>query len=141
MIVRFIPVNEDARLPALATPDSACYDCYAQETVTIYPGHIALVPLGFSLGLPSGWEAQIRPRSGLAIRNYVVALLGTIDADYKDELQAIIQNHGSEPYRVAENTRICQLALRRILPQPEVFPKPIILLDTREGGFGSTGES
>ena len=141
MIARFIPYDETSRLPALATPDSACYDCYAREIVPIFPGRTVLVPLGFHLRLPTQFEGQIRPRSGLALRHSIIALLGTIDADFKDEVQAIIHNHGREPYKVETNTRICQLAIRRTAPQPIFHPKPTILLDTREGGFGSTGES
>ena len=109
--------------------------------VELAPGARALIPTGFALEIPVGYEAQVRPRSGLAIKHGVTLLNtpGTIDADYRGELMVILINHGSEPFLVRRGDRIAQLV---IAPSPMSRSSRSTRLATRSaggGGFGSTG--
>jgi dUTP pyrophosphatase len=111
------------------------------ETVTLAPGERALVPCGIALALPPGYEAQVRPRSGLALRHGVTVLNapGTIDADYRGEVGAILINHGAAPFAIERGLRIAQLVLA---PVSQAQWLPVADLDETErgaGGFGSTG--
>ena len=113
----------------------------AEEPIRLAPGERALVPCGIALALPAGYEAQVRPRSGLALRHGVTVLNapGTIDADYRGEVGAILINHGSAPFAVERGQRIAQLVLA---PVARAGWQPAANLDdtTRgAGGFGSTG--
>lgn len=116
-------LNEDAKLPAYSRSGDACMDCYADKDITI-PGFDlekglgrASVPLGFAIALPKGWEAQVRPRSGLALKEGLTILNspGTIDENYRGEVCAIVCNTTSKAYNVKKGDRICQLAIRPIL--------------------------
>ena len=111
------------------------------ETVTLAPGERALVPCGIALALPPGFEAQVRPRSGLALRHGVTVLNapGTIDADYRGEVGAILINHGAAPFAIERGLRIAQLVLARV-SQAE-WQETADLDETQRGagGFGSTG--
>jgi dUTP pyrophosphatase len=105
------------------------------------PGERALVPTGFAIGLPEGFEAQVRPRSGLALRHGIVLpnAPGTIDADYRGELQVIALNAGSEPFAIQRGDRIAQLV---VAPVVRVAFDEVPALDDTErgtGGFGHTG--
>lgn len=113
----------DAKLPAYSRSGDACMDCYANEDVTI-PGFSlekglgrVMVPLGFAIALPKGWEAQVRPRSGLALKEGLTILNspGTVDENYRGEVCAIVCNTTSKAYNVKKGDRICQLAIRPIL--------------------------
>ena len=132
-------------LPAYATPGSAGLDIAAavagDEPMELAPGARALVPTGLRLAVPEGYEAQIRPRSGLALRHGLMLpnSPGTIDSDYRGELQIIVMNAGSEPVRIERGMKIAQLVL---MPVPRVAWQECTELDTTErgeGGFGSTG--
>ena len=132
-------------LPAYATPGSAGLDIAAavagDEPMELAPGARALVPTGLRLAVPEGWEAQIRPRSGLALRRGLMLpnSPGTIDSDYRGELQIIVLNAGSEPVRIERGMKIAQLVLN---PAPRVAWRECAELDATErgeGGFGSTG--
>jgi dUTP pyrophosphatase len=112
-----------------------------RETVTLLPGARALVPAGFSLEIPPGYEVQVRPRSGLALR-YGVTLLnspGTIDADYRGPVGILIANLGQEPFTIARGDRIAQLVLAPV--ERAVFEERAELESSERasGGFGSTG--
>ena len=131
-------------LPAYATPGSAGLDIAAaiaaDEPMELAPGARALVPTGLRLAVPEGYEAQIRPRSGLALRHGLMLpnSPGTIDSDYRGELQIIVMNAGSEPIRIERGMKIAQLVL---MPVPRVAWQECPELDTTErgeGGFGST---
>ena len=129
--------------PRLASPGSAGLDLAAavDSIVTIRPGERALVPTGFGIELPLGWEGQLRPRSGLAVRHGVTMLNspGTIDSDYRGEVQVVLVNHGQEPFQIRRGDRIAQLVVARV---PEVEVEEVDLLSETErgdGGFGSTG--
>ena len=134
-------------LPEYATAGSAGLDIAAavagDEPMELAPGARALVPTGLRLAVPEGWEAQIRPRSGLALRHGLTLpnSPGTIDSDYRGELQVIVMNAGSEPVRIERGMKIAQLVLK---PVPRVSWRECAELDATErgeGGFGSTGGS
>lgn len=141
--VRRLPGADDLPLPAYATPGAAGVDLYAAvtEPVTLLPGERLLVPTGISLALPEGYEAQLRPRSGLALK-YGVTLLntpGTIDADYRGEIKVIIINLGREPFVIRRGDRIAQLIVQ---PVSRIKWREVTYLDATArgaGGFGHTG--
>jgi dUTP pyrophosphatase len=124
------------------TPGAAGADVYAavRETLMLLPGARALVPAGFCLAIPPGYEVQVRPRSGLALKFGVTILNspGTIDADYRGPVGVILANFGSEPFPVARGERIAQLVLARV--ERAAFEESSDLDATArgEGGFGST---
>jgi len=130
-------------LPARMTEHAAGFDLSAavSEPVTLHPGEIRLVPCGFSLGVPHGYEAQVRPRSGLASKHGItmVNAPGTIDSDYRGEVQVPLINLGRQPFVIERGMRIAQML---ILPVPQVEMIEVEQLDeTKRGtrGFGHTG--
>ncbi len=132
------------KLPSYATSQSAGMDLTAalEEALELGPGERALIPTGLSIALPKGYEAQIRPRSGLAINHGVTVLNtpGTIDADYRGEIKVILINHGQEPYTVQRGVRIAQMVVERFSHVDWQIVKDIDDNSERgEGGFGSTG--
>lgn len=139
-----IPVSDaSGRLPEYSTPDSAGMDvrAYLAEPVEIGPGERALIPTGLRIQLPRGYEMQLRPRSGLALRSGITLLNspGTIDADYRGEIGVILVNLSREPFVVNDGDRIAQMVLARY---SAVQWKPVGDLDKTfrgEGGFGHTG--
>lgn len=138
-----ISLSGDAQMPNYATSQSAGADLYAllSEPVVIQPLARALIPTGVRIALPEGYEAQVRPRSGLAF-NYGVSCLntpGTIDADYRGEIQVLLINLGDRPFTVTNGDRIAQLV---IAPCSRARFSQVAHLDETErgsGGFGSTG--
>jgi dUTP pyrophosphatase len=141
-IVR-LPHADGLALPEYATPLSAGLDllaAVAAETI-ILPGGRALIPTGISIALPAGFEAQVRPRSGLALRHGVTVLNspGTIDADYRGEVGVILANLGTEPFAVTRGMRIAQLVVAAVARI--AWQEAKTLPDTKRGtgGFGSTG--
>ena len=135
--------GRDLPLPDYATADAAGADLLAAvgEDLVLEPGHRALVPTGISIQLPAGYEAQVRPRSGLAIKHGVTALNspGTIDADYRGEVGVILINHGQAPFRIERGMRIAQMV---VAPVTRAEWRERDSLDDSErgaGGFGSTG--
>lgn len=133
----------DLPLPAAATPHSAGVDLMAAIDVAIRlePGERTIVPTGFAIQLPKGYEAQVRPRSGLAAQHGVtlVNALGTIDADYRGEIGAIMINHGSEVFVIERGMRIAQMVVAPVASF--VWRETHNLSKTERGtdGFGSTG--
>ena len=143
--VKFLPLPHlgDVALPALATAGAAGADIRAAVTkdILIDYGEWRLIPTGFRMALPQGWEAQVRPRSGLALKRGVTVLNapGTIDADYRGEVGVVLINHGREPFLVQRGDRIAQMVVK---PLAEVEFDVVTELDTTErgeGGYGSTG--
>jgi dUTP pyrophosphatase len=124
------------------TEGSAGADVVAavHDDLTLLPGARALVPTGFAMAIPSGYEVQVRPRSGLALRAGVTLLNspGTIDADYRDEVAVILANFGTEPYVVRRGDRIAQLVVAKV-GRANFEPVPELDATARPGGFGSTG--
>lgn len=141
--VRRLPHAEGLPLPVYATAQSAGADLLAAVAadVTLLPGARMLVPTGLQLALPEGYEAQIRPRSGLALRHGVTVLNspGTVDADYRGEVGVILVNLGKEPFVIERGMRIAQLVVAPVAQV--VFDEGTSLPDTDRGagGFGSTG--
>ena len=133
----------DLPLPKFETALAAGADLRAalDADMVLAPGARALVPTGFAMALPAGYEAQIRPRSGLAYKHGITCLNtpGTIDADYRGEVKVLLINHGSEPFTITRGERIAQMVIAAIT-QPN-FVQVETLDDTArgEGGFGSTG--
>lgn len=141
--IQRLPHGADLPIPAPATGASAGADLLAAvaETVVLAPGASALIPTGVAIQLPSGFEAQVRPRSGLAAKHGVTILNspGTIDADYRGEIAVILINHGDEPFDVTRGMRIAQMV---IAPVFRAQWREVDGLDDSErgaGGFGSTG--
>jgi len=149
--VRRLPGHDPALpLPAYATEGAAGLDIAAclppearQDGLVLPPGARALVPTGVAVALPDGFELQLRPRSGLALRDGLTLLNapGTIDADYRGEIGVIVINHGREPVTIAHGTRIAQLVLAPVTRL--VWEEQATLDDSVRGtgGFGSTGRT
>ena len=114
-----------------------------REQLTLLPGARALVPTGFSIALPSGYEAQIRPRSGLAIRSGVTCLNapGTIDADYRGELAVVLANFGTQPVVIRRGDRIAQIVVAPVSRARFDLVEELPPTARGDGGFGSTGVS
>ncbi len=141
--IKYLPNGENLDLPKYATAQSAGCDLLAaiDADITLKPGERKLVPTGIALGLPPNYEAQVRPRSGLALKNGVTVLNtpGTIDADYRGEVCVILINLGQEDFTIPRGMRIAQMI---IAPVSQAQWNLVTNLDetTRgAGGFGSTG--
>jgi dUTP pyrophosphatase len=140
-----MPGAEDLPLPRYASAGAAGLDLPAavEGERVLAPGERALIPTGFRIELPPGYEAQVRPRSGLALRHGVVLpnAPGTIDSDYRGELRVILWNTGPEPFRLRRGDRVAQLV---VAPVARAALIPVEALDATargEGGFGHTGRS
>ena len=138
-----LPNAKELALPAYATEHSAGLDLQAaiEQNIIVAPGERKLIPTGLSIALPDGYEAQIRPRSGLALKNGIslVNSPGTIDADYRGEIGVILINHGDQPFTIECGMRIAQMV---IAPYTRAQFSEVLELPTSArgtGGFGSTG--
>jgi dUTP pyrophosphatase len=136
-----LPHGEGLPIPARATEHAAGLDVVAAEDVTLAPGGRHAVATGFALAIPRGYEVQVRPRSGLALKHGITCLNtpGTIDSDYRGEVKVILANLGSEPFDVRRGERIAQLVPAPVLQSN--FREVELLGETSRGagGFGSTG--
>jgi dUTP pyrophosphatase len=136
-----LPHGDGLPLPAYATAHAAGLDIVAAEELTIAPGARHAVATGFAIAIPEGYEVQVRPRSGLALKHGITCLNtpGTIDADYRGEVKVILANLGSEPFAVRRGDRIAQLVPAAV--QRAAFAEVDTLDETERGvgGFGSTG--
>jgi len=141
--VKIVRLNKQALLPVYATAHAAGMDISAslEAPVTIEPFTTALIPSGFALELPEGYEAQLRPRSGLALRSLISLpnTPATIDADYRGEVKVILINYGKEPFVVRHGDRIAQMVVARV--EQVCFEEVEELGSTvrGDGGFGHTG--
>ncbi|MCH7711275.1 MAG: dUTP diphosphatase [Proteobacteria bacterium] len=141
--IRQLPNGEGLPLPAYATAQSSGLDLAAalSDDVVIGPGEHAIVPTGVAIALPDGFEAQVRPRSGLAAKHGVTVLNspGTIDTDYRGEIRVVLANHGAASFTVSRGMRIAQLVIAPV--SRIVWNEVDALADSPrgEGGFGSTG--
>ncbi|MDR6769490.1 dUTP diphosphatase [Azospirillum sp. BE72] len=140
-----LPGNDDLPLPSYATEGAAGFDLRAavpaDEPAVLDPGKRMLVQTGFAVGLPAGWEMQIRPRSGLAVKNGVTVLNtpGTVDCDYRGPVGVCLINLGEEPFTIARGDRIAQAVIAQA---PQAALVEVGSLDETArgtGGFGSTG--
>ena len=139
--IKRLPHGDGLALPAYATPGSAGMDVLAAEDVTLAPGGRHAVASGFSVAIPEGYEIQVRPRSGLALKHGISVpnTPGTIDSDYRGELKVILINHGRDPFVIARGDRVAQLVLA---PVTRALWDEVAELDDTvrgAGGFGSTG--
>jgi len=139
-----LPGNEDVKLPEKMSRLASGYDLYAavEEDVVLQPGERKLIPTGFAIAMPEGLEAQIRPRSGLALKHGITCLNtpGTIDADYRGEIKVLLINLGDAPFAIVRNERIAQMVFQ-IVPQVEwEFVEELSETVRGEGGFGHTGK-
>jgi dUTP pyrophosphatase len=143
--VKRLPHFHGIDLPAYATPDAAGLDLRAavpdDAPVTLAPGERALIPTGLAIALPPGYEAQVRPRSGLAWKHGVTCLNspGTVDADYRGELKVILVNLGQEPFVVARGERIAQMVIAPVTRLSWAVTETLPDTERGQGGFGSTG--
>jgi dUTP pyrophosphatase len=141
--IQVLPEGEGLPLPAYETAGAAGLDLRAAigEPVTLQPGERALITAGIRLGLPPGYEGQVRPRSGLAWRNGLTLLNspGTIDADYRGDVQVILINHGTEPFTIQRGDRIAQLIIAPVVQAELQVVGELSPTKRGENGFGSTG--
>lgn len=140
--LQWLPHGEGLPAPSYATDGAAGLDVVAAEDVTLAPGERHAVATGFSIAIPAGFEVQVRPRSGLALKHGITCLNtpGTIDHDYRGEVKVILANLGSEPFEVRRGERIAQLVPAPVLKAN--FVEVDVLGETARGagGFGSTGQ-
>jgi dUTP pyrophosphatase len=138
-----LPHGADLPLPAYQSAGAAGLDLLAavDTPVTLAPGARALVPTGLAVALPAGFEAQVRPRSGLAARHGVTVLNapGTVDADYRGEIQVILVNHGAEPFTIGRGERIAQMVVAPVTTATLLAVDSLDETVRGGGGFGSTG--
>lgn len=141
MTLRFKKVHPDAVLPSYAHPSDAGMDVRSVEDLVLAPGKRALVHTGLAMLLPPLYEAQVRPRSGLALKHGVTVLNtpGTIDSGYRGEVCVILVNLGEEDFRVCKGDKIAQIVIAPVT-QPETVETDVLdETDRGAGGFGSTG--
>jgi dUTP pyrophosphatase len=143
-ILRLRPEEDaDIPLPQYMTPDAAGMDICAAvgKDILLEKGQIALLPTGFAMALPRGYEAQIRPRSGLAVKHGIgmINSPGTIDADYRGEVMIAVINLGSAAYTVRRGDRIAQMVIQRIHQARLEEVRQLEATDRSAGGFGHTG--
>jgi dUTP pyrophosphatase len=143
--IRQLPHGEGLPLPAYQSAHAAGVDLLAavpeNEPLALAPGKRAMVPTGLAIALPQGFEAQVRPRSGLAAKHGVTVLNapGTIDADYRGEISVILINHGAEPFSIRRGERVAQMVIAPVV-QARLNPVDSLPETGRgSGGFGSTG--
>ncbi|MDY3869344.1 MAG: dUTP diphosphatase [Pyramidobacter sp.] len=141
LTVKITRDHPEIPLPEYATEQSAGMDLRAREPMTLEPGEIAAVGTGLHIELPSGYEAQIRPRSGLALKHGISIpnAPGTIDADYRGEIRVILVNLGKEAFRIEPGDRIAQMVIAPVVRAQWQLCSQLDATERQDGGFGSTG--
>jgi dUTP pyrophosphatase len=136
-----LPHGQGLPLPAYATPHAAGMDVVAAEDIDLAPGQRHAVATGFRIAIPEGYEVQVRPRSGLALKHGISVpnTPGTIDADYRGEVKVILINHGTEVFPLRRGERIAQLVPAAVTQARWVEVEELDETVRGEGGFGSTG--
>ena len=142
IMVKVKLLSPNAQMPTMARTDDAAFDLYSTVDRVIEPGKRFAVPIGISLEIPPGYEGQVRPRSGMALKHGVTVLNspGTIDSGYRGEVMSTLIKLGQKSFNVTKGMRVAQLAIRRV---PDVTMEKVEFLsesDRGEGGFGSTGQ-
>lgn len=143
--IQRLPHADGLALPAYQSVHAAGLDLLAavseDKPLTLQPGQRALVPTGLMIAVPPGYEAQVRPRSGLALKHGVTVLNspGTVDADYRGEVSVLLINHGEEPFTIRRGERIAQLVIAAMTQANLVAVASLSSTDRGSGGFGSTG--
>ena len=142
-LIQFIKLKPSAQLPAYMTELAAGMDICAmpEAPLTLAPGERALVPTGLAVAIEPGYEIQVRPRSGLALKHGIglVNSPGTIDADYRGEIGVLVINHGQEPFRICPGDRIAQLVVAPVVQGRVVLVEELDATRRGTGGFGHTG--
>lgn len=142
ILIQKLPGNEDISVPQYMTSQAAGMDILAAvtEDEIILPGQRKKIPTGIAIALPEGYEAQIRPRSGLALKNGLTLLNspGTIDADYRGEIGLIVINHGEEPFVVQRGMRLAQMVVHKVLHVEWMETAALEKTPRGDGGFGHT---
>jgi len=140
-----LPHGHGLALPAYQTAHAAGLDLLAavpeDAPLVLLPGQHAMVPTGLTIALPDGYEAQVRPRSGLAAKHGVTVLNapGTVDADYRGEINVLLINHGTEPFTIRRGERIAQMVIASVARAEFMPTVQLSATDRGSGGFGSTG--
>ena len=142
-IKRINPDFNNIELPVYSTPDSSGMDIRAalMEDLYVHPGEIVLVPTNLSVEIPQGYEIQVRPRSGLAVK-YGIGVLnspGTIDADYRGEIKIILFNFGKTDFKISSGDRIAQIVLSKVYTVKFIESGDLSSSSRGDGGFGHTG--
>jgi dUTP pyrophosphatase len=143
--IRQLPHAQGLALPAYQSADAAGLDLLAavadDAPMVLAPGKYALIPTGLTIALPPGYEAQVRPRSGLAAKHGVTVLNapGTVDADYRGEISVILINHGDTTFPIRRGERIAQMVIASVTRAELVPAASLSATDRGSGGFGSTG--
>ncbi|MFM7446968.1 MAG: dUTP diphosphatase [Leptolyngbyaceae cyanobacterium] len=140
-ILKVKRLNDTARLPGYAHPGDAGLDLFSAIEIILEPSVSALIPTGISIELPPSTEAQVRPRSGLALKHQVTVLNtpGTVDEGYRGEIGVILINHGKLPFKVTAGMKIAQMVIKPILAVTVEEVQHINITTRGENGFGSTG--
>ena len=141
VLVKRLPGNDDLPLPAYATSGAAGMDVVSAEDVELASGARHAVATGLAMAIPEGFEIQVRPRSGLALRHGVTVpnTPGTIDSDYRGELKVILINHGNETFAIRRGDRVAQLVIGPVTRATWLEVQSLGETARGEGGFGSTG--
>lgn len=136
-------IDEEATLPYQAHPGDAGLDLFSIEEMFIQPGEAALIRTGIQIELPKGTEAQVRPRSGLALKHSITVLNspGTIDEGYRGEIKVILINHGKAVFKVEKKMRIAQMVIAPVLNVNLIQAEELTNSIRGEGGFGSSGKN
>lgn len=141
--IKRLPHADGIELPSYKTTDSAGMDIRAavDESILLKPGERALIPTGLQFAIPKGYEGQVRPRSGSAIKHGITMLNspGTIDADYRGEVKLIVINHGQHNFTIERGERLAQLIIAPVVQMPVEEVEELDETERGEGGFGSTG--
>jgi dUTP pyrophosphatase len=139
--IKFKKLTPDARLPHKASEHAAGYDIYAMQDAVMEPGEIKMISTGLAMEMPNNLEAQVRPRSGLAIKHGITVINspGTIDSDYRGEVKVGLINLSKTTYTIESGMRIAQMVFSRVLPTRIIETVKLSDTDRGAGGFGSTG--
>ncbi|PSJ38041.1 dUTP diphosphatase [Allosphingosinicella deserti] len=140
--VKRLPNGEGLPLPGYASAGAAGLDVVAAESLTLAPGARHAVATGYAVAIPAGYEIQVRPRSGLALKHGITCLNtpGTIDSDYRGEVKVILANLGDSPFEIVRGERIAQLVPAPVLRAAFIEVRELGETDRGAGGFGSTGQ-
>ncbi|MDJ0904054.1 MAG: dUTP diphosphatase [Xenococcus sp. MO_188.B8] len=141
MKIQILKLDESATIPQYSHPGDAGLDLFSIAEQTILPGEAKLIHTGIAIALPPGTEAQIRPRSGLALKHSITVLNspGTIDAGYRGEIGVILINHGKNPFQVVSGMKIAQMVIASVIKAEIETAENLSTTSRGSGGFGSTG--
>jgi dUTP pyrophosphatase len=137
--LNFRKLDERATLPTRGSRAAAGLDLYSIEAISLEPGQRAIARTGLAVAIPEGFYGRLAPRSGLATKSGLDVLAGVIDADYRGEIGCLLHNTGAERIELAENSKICQLIIEKIVTPRAVWADNLGDTERGPGGFGSTG--